>query len=1320
MHRRVVFLFALLLAGFGFVGCSGLIAGNNGSPPPTTLTITNVLVASTTASSCQVDWTTSVSADSVVDYGTTTSYGSTSPVDQAMVTSHQIALSGLAPGTIYYYQVRSTDSKSNTAHSGGNSFKTSGGAPSITSQPASQTVTAGQTASFSVAATGTAPLTYQWKKNGAVISGSTSSSYTTPATTSSDNGAQFTVLVSNSAGSATSSAATLTVSAAPVAPSITTQPVGQTVTAGQTASFSVAATGTAPLTYQWKKNGAVIPGATSSSYTTPATTSSDNGAQFTVLVSNSAGSATSSAATLTVNAAPVAPSITTQPVGQTVTAGQTASFSVAATGTAPLTYQWKKNGAVISGATSSSYTTPATTSSDNGAQFTVLVSNSAGSATSSAATLTVSAAPVAPSITTQPASQTLTAGQTASFSVAAMGTAPLTYQWKKNGTVISGATSSSYTTPATTSSDNGAQFTVVVSNSAGSATSSVATLTVNAATPPSVAITSPTNGSTQSGTITVAGTASDVVGVSAVQVQIDGGTFSSASGTTNWSFGLDTASLSNAAHTISARATNVTGLTATTTVTFNVANGGSIINVLNYGATGNGSTNDTAAINNAIAALQPGDTLLFPCTSSSTYLLSSQLSLSTSNVTVDGSNCTVIHNTSSGAVMVIGGSGNGNPNYSSPVALSATANELATTFTTVSSLGVAAGDYVLLQQGGKDSSNGSGDTGCDPSGCRGEVLKVAYVSSNTITVTTALHDTYDPSVNGATAQKILSPLTGMTVKNITFDGNGSNVYGLEIAGVAESTVTGVTSRNVQGAALLNRGDFNVAWSNITVTGAGSAQCGSAVWFEKQGNLSINGMSISNENQGASGTGCLYNGAFGFELQASANSTITNLTVDAAGAYGRPFKTSAARYNTFNSPTVKNGVQNYNGISLEYYSSHNTYNSCVVTNNGAGTGTANGNAGINTFGNFNQYNTFINCTVSGNGNLQLLFNSYDALRLGQDSNNTVNGGTYTGTNSIEPVIEVEGANVYIHNATINGSGFTGIGFNSYGTNGCINNNAFTSGTGLGGAINSSSNTNIGSGNILSGLSSNLTPGTCGPSGVGITISPTTATVASGAGLQFTATVTGSANTAVTWSAGVGSVSSVGLFTAPIVSANTTATVTATSQADASQTASGTVTVAPTIPPNTFGYAVQGATVGSTMSNSVTATRYQMAAQNGTVTSMSVFIASPVSASPNNQFQVAIYADNNGTPGALLASSVSQTITADAWNTVSISASVTANAYYWLAYNTNGLATNTNNLRYDVGGATSKWITSEPFGAWPSAYGPVAGTSTYSASIYATYQ
>ncbi len=195
---------------------------------------------------------------------------------------------------------------------------------------------------------------------------------------------------------------------------------------------------------------------------------------------------------------PAVPSITTQPASQTVTAGKRVTFTVVAAGTAPLNYQWKKNGTAISGATSSSYTTPATTSSDNGSQFTVVVAYSrdpnpeqevdaeqeqsdercdddcgtARSVTSSAAILTVSAAAMAPSITTQPASQTVTAGQTARFSVVASGTAPLTYQWRKNGAnITTGGTSSSYTTPATTTADTNSTFSVVVSNTAGSMTS---------------------------------------------------------------------------------------------------------------------------------------------------------------------------------------------------------------------------------------------------------------------------------------------------------------------------------------------------------------------------------------------------------------------------------------------------------------------------------------------------------------------------------------------------------------------------------------------------------------------------------------------------------------------------------------------------------------------------------------------------------------------------------------------------------------------------------------------------------------------------------
>jgi len=173
------------------------------------------------------------------------------------------------------------------------------------------------------------------------------------------------------------------------APAFALQPASLTVTAGQPAVFSVMVTGTAPLTYQWQKNNANITGATSSTYTTPATVSGDNGATFRVVVTNSAGNATSMSATLTVNSAPLPPSITTQPAHQTVTVGQTATFSVVAVGTAPLTYQWQKNNANISGATSATYTAPPTVSGDNGATFRVNVTNAVASIMSNAATLTV-------------------------------------------------------------------------------------------------------------------------------------------------------------------------------------------------------------------------------------------------------------------------------------------------------------------------------------------------------------------------------------------------------------------------------------------------------------------------------------------------------------------------------------------------------------------------------------------------------------------------------------------------------------------------------------------------------------------------------------------------------------------------------------------------------------------------------------------------------------------------------------------------------------------------------------------------------------------
>jgi hypothetical protein len=503
-------------------------------------------------------------------------------------------------------------------------------APTITAQPAPQSVVVGAKATFSVAATGTAPLIHLWTRNGRLLLGVFASSYTTPATALADDGTVFAVTVCNLFGCVTSQPAKLSVRPPPTPPAITAQPQAQTVTEGETATFAATASGTAPLAYQWTRNGAPIAGATASSYTTPPAALGDDGAAFAVTVTNVAGAATSAAATLTVKPAPKPPAITSPPQAQSVTEGQTATFAVAATGTEPLSYQWNRSGSPIAGATAASYTTPATTMADDGASFTVTVTNAVASVTSDPAVLRVAskiqtvyiyeagrladgwspggwsncaspnpaasyagvtslsfdlscssgwdagtlghwngtfdlspydtlsfdiasddpiamanlyvwfdgakntvpvgpiqpgqfthvvislgdlglpgpfinqfgwfnesgspgtvfyldniavsggAGPQPPSIATQPVDQSIGDGQHATFTVAAIGTGPLSYQWSRNGTPIPGATARTYTTGAAAAGDDGSQFTVTVTNAVGAASSAPAVLHVAA------------------------------------------------------------------------------------------------------------------------------------------------------------------------------------------------------------------------------------------------------------------------------------------------------------------------------------------------------------------------------------------------------------------------------------------------------------------------------------------------------------------------------------------------------------------------------------------------------------------------------------------------------------------------------------------------------------------------------------------------------------------------------------------------------------------------------------------------------------------------
>jgi hypothetical protein len=280
-------------------------------------------------------------------------------------------------------------------------------------------------------------------------------------------------VVTNLAGTATSGAATLTVR---TPPNVTTDPASQTVVQGGPVTFSVVAAGTGPLAYQWQRATTNLPGATGPSYSIPSVALGDAGS-YRVVVTNLAGTATSAAATLTVQSPPL---VTGDPASQTVNQGDTVNFTVTATGTPAPTYQWRKGGMTLPGKTSATLSIVAAQPGDEGS-YDCVVSNVVSTATSGAATLTVR---VPPTITTPPANLARAVGQSATFSVVAAGTAPLSYQWQKGTTNIPGATGTNYMIAAVALDDSGS-YRVVVTNPAGSVTSTAATLSVSAAIGPS-------------------------------------------------------------------------------------------------------------------------------------------------------------------------------------------------------------------------------------------------------------------------------------------------------------------------------------------------------------------------------------------------------------------------------------------------------------------------------------------------------------------------------------------------------------------------------------------------------------------------------------------------------------------------------------------------------------------------------------------------------------------------------------------------------------------------------------------------------------------
>src|SRR5881296_1658512 len=533
-------------------------------------------------------------------------------------------------------------------------------APSITTQPASQSVTAGQMASFSVAATGTAPLNYQWRRNGAAVNGASSSTYSTPATSSSDNGGQFTVVVSNSAGSVTSSTAILTVNASiPPLQVASSQLPGGTAASAYSATLS-ASGGTSP--YSWSVSSGTLPTglSLSSSGTLSGTPTVAGAFPFTVAVKDAASASASASLSINVVSLPPLQVTSSQLSGGTVGTTYSATLS-ASGGTSP--YSWSvSSGTLPTGLSLSSSGTLSGTPTVAGAfPFTVAVKDAASASASASLSINVVSIPPlqvtssqlsggtvgttysatlnasggtspyswsvssgtlptglslsssgtlsgTPTVAgafpfTVAVKDTASASASASLSINVASVSPLqiTSSQLPGGTVssaysatlsASGGTSpyswsvSSGTLPTGLSlSSSGAlsgtptvagsfPFTVAVKDAASASASASLGINVVTAAPPTVSISNPASGATLSGTTTVSGVASDGLPITSVQLSVDGGAFSNASGTTSWSFSLNTNSLSNGAHTLTAKVNDSSGNSATSSpVSITVNNG---------------------------------------------------------------------------------------------------------------------------------------------------------------------------------------------------------------------------------------------------------------------------------------------------------------------------------------------------------------------------------------------------------------------------------------------------------------------------------------------------------------------------------------------------------------------------------------------------------------------------------------------------------------------------------------------------------------------------------------------------------------------------
>ncbi len=476
-------------------------------------------------------------------------------------------------------------------------------APVIQTNPVSATVTAGETATFTAAASGTPAPSVQWEvstDHGATWASDTADAGNTTDTLSvssvslAQSGYEYRALFTNSAGSQESEAATLTVHTPPV---IALNPQNATLTAGETATFTAAASGSPTPTVQWQVSSdhgsswsadTSDAGNRSDTLTVAAVTLAQSGDEYRALFTNAAGSQASEPATLIVQ---TPPTVTQNPQNATATAGETATFKAAASGSPTPTVQWQVSSnhgsswtddTEDSGNRTDTLTVAAAASAQNGYEYRALFTNAAGSQESGAATLTVQ---VAPTVTTNPQNATVHAGETATFKAAASGTPTPAVQWEVSSnhgsswaadTADAGNKTDTLKVASVTLAQSGYEYRAVFSNVVGSRTSSAATLTVQTAPAVTLNPVSATLTAGETATFTAAASGSPTPSVQ-WQVSSNGGSSWAAdtddAGSTTDTLTVASVTLAQSGYEYRAVFTNVVGSQASSAATLTVQSG---------------------------------------------------------------------------------------------------------------------------------------------------------------------------------------------------------------------------------------------------------------------------------------------------------------------------------------------------------------------------------------------------------------------------------------------------------------------------------------------------------------------------------------------------------------------------------------------------------------------------------------------------------------------------------------------------------------------------------------------------------------------------